>query len=179
MPWRTPPCCSLLPNCHSRRVIPDGRGDSSVGDGAGRSTCTMVDLRWPLTAATVTRTPTSDRPHDPVFSLSGSVTSAPPPPRSSLVLRSPQRPQQRMVRERSRAHGPLLRPASCPGVVPLDERHWISAGLTSARIRMGRPPRPTITGVSSPTAISRRRRLHRCRAKRRFGLAEDGRRGRP
>jgi len=29
----------------------------------------MVDVRWPLTAATVMRTPTSDRPHDPVFSL--------------------------------------------------------------------------------------------------------------
>jgi hypothetical protein len=29
----------------------------------------MVDVRWPLTTTTATRTPTSDRPHDPVFSL--------------------------------------------------------------------------------------------------------------
>jgi hypothetical protein len=29
----------------------------------------MVDVRGPLTAARVTRTPTSDHPHDPVFSL--------------------------------------------------------------------------------------------------------------
>jgi hypothetical protein len=42
MPWRTPPCCSRLPNCHRRRVIPDGRGDSSVGDGAGGSSSTTT-----------------------------------------------------------------------------------------------------------------------------------------
>ena len=55
------------------------------------------------------------------------------------------------VRERSRARRPLLRPASCPGVVPLAERHWTThaceprilraLSLGSARRSLGPRPR--------------------------------------